>query len=133
MNLACRKRFRTSFRKRSAFGDAVKKSLPNAIPSAATYPSNMTQASRWPFWNKAWASIKFTSDPGPDPISAGRIAGKSSAGRVTAERKQPRIEARIFVEKRMGDLSDRTYPLDSFRRRSTDVRLPRFADSQKTN
>src|SRR2546423_4052208 len=79
MNLVCRNRFRISFWSRFEFGDAVKKSLPRASPSPSTAQSNITQASRWPFWNKAWASIKLVSDPGPDPISAGRICGRSSA------------------------------------------------------
>jgi hypothetical protein len=79
MNLVCRNRLLISFFRRSEFGDAVKKSLPKAIPSPATAHSNITQASRWPFRNNASVSIKLTSDPGPDPIIAGRIGGRLSA------------------------------------------------------
>ena len=79
MNLACRNRLRTSFFRRPEFGDEVKKSLPKTIPSPPTTHSNMTQASRWPFWNKASTSIRFTSDPGPEPICAGRRSGNVSA------------------------------------------------------
>jgi hypothetical protein len=52
-------------------------------------------------WNKAWASIKFTSEPGPEPMSAGRIAGSSSAWTQAAQRTPAMIAMAILVEERI--------------------------------
>src|SRR5438270_9005469 len=101
MNLVCRSRFLISSCKRLESGDAVKKSLPPATPSPATAHSNWTHASPWPFRNKPSVSIKLTSDPGPEPIRAGRIAGRFSARVFAAKRRKPAIGGKIFLKGRM--------------------------------
>src|SRR5436190_21442291 len=76
--------FETSAFNESAPTDLVRFSVCQVLPSGRTMQLNLTQPSRCPYRKSFSASSRLMSDPGPEPIIAGRICGRLSADTFAA-------------------------------------------------